>query len=309
MGLRLPDGIDSMPPSGEIRVDNVRGRLQWDVADLPYYTTALAGRIERLTTASPRQVWYVAASVGDKPAGLLALHRALDRPEVAGIYDCGVIPSTRRTGVGSALVRAAGRLATELDCRLLVLNSTESGLPLYRHLGFQSAGRGRIWRLPEETLNNAPPSSLVQFVQAIAFGDGSAVDQLARTLTLDVLRSPLACGMSPMQLAAAFNQPASASQLEAHGAAVDLMSAWDLGWKERAKSLMAEHPESVNARHGPLGATPLHIAAERNDAELARLTLSGCPDPTIPDTRCGASARAWAQHFGSKLVQRLIDSR
>jgi GNAT superfamily N-acetyltransferase len=307
MGLRIGPTLSEPPMPNEIDVRSVDGHLDWDdVIDLPYYSASVTTRIERLTTASPREVWYLAATLGGQPVGLAALHRTEDRPTVAGLYDCGVVPSARRSGVGSALVHAGYHLARELDASLMVLNATRSGLSLYEHLGFKSAGRGQIWRLSEEILINPPKPSVVEFCEAIGHGDVGQVGELATKLKLD-LCAPLACGLTPIELAAVFERSTSAERLEERGATVDLISAWDFGWKERADKLLVARPDSANARGGYFGATPLHIAAQRDDIELAQLILRASPDTSIRDLRCGASAATWAEHFHSNLVAQLLE--
>jgi hypothetical protein len=100
----------------------------------------------------------------------------------------------------------------------------------------------------------------------------------------------------------------SAEWLTARGGTVDVISAWDLGWKERVPELLAAHPERVNQRYGGWQVTPLHVAAERNDAELARLLLAADPDLDAKDTAFRSTPLGWARHFGHAEIIALIEA-
>jgi ankyrin repeat protein len=55
--------------------------------------------------------------------------------------------------------------------------------------------------------------------------------------------------------------------------------------------------------------TLLHIAAERNDEELARLALSANPDLRLKDKNWNATALDWANHLGHANIARLIKTQ
>ncbi|HVG87702.1 MAG: GNAT family N-acetyltransferase [Gaiellales bacterium] len=61
-----------------------------------------------------------------------------------GLFDMGVAADARRRGIGLALTRAAVGLAHVAGCRLVALNATGEGEPLYRKAGFRSAGWGHM---------------------------------------------------------------------------------------------------------------------------------------------------------------------
>jgi ankyrin repeat protein len=155
-------------------------------------------------------------------------------------------------------------------------------------------------------LNANPPSpAQVALAEAVGRGDLSALAALAgRDEPLD---APLANGMSLLDLAAHAQQPASAEWLIGQGATLELLPAWDLGWRERVVQLLAAHPELANRRSGELEATPLHVAVERGDRELARALLAARPDLGIKDGRYGATALDWARHLGRIELVELIE--
>ena len=115
-------------------------------------------------------------------------------------------------------------------------------------------------------------------------------------------------GMTLMQLAVHCGQPASGEWLLQQGCSFRVLDAWDLGWKERAARLLTEHPERANQLYGEWNKTLLHVAAERNDAELARLVLSARPNLKIKDKAYQSTALDWARHFGHEEIARLIRS-
>ena len=96
------------------------------------------------------------------------------------------------------------------------------------------------------------------------------------------LDAPLPNGMTPMALAVQARKPAAAEWLAAHGATLDILHAWDLGWKARARRLSVDFPELVNRRTGIWQITPLHEAAARGDMTLVRLLLKAGADFRSP---------------------------
>jgi ankyrin repeat protein len=70
--------------------------------------------------------------------------------------------------------------------------------------------------------------------------------------------------------------------------------------------LLAENPALANQRLGEMQTTPLHIAIERNDLELARGVLSAHPNLEIKDAVFHSTPLGWAKHFQRAEILALI---
>lgn len=270
-------------------------------APFPAHVRAFGARHEALVALDPPSTVVFAAFDPDDVVGSVTLHA---RVGVAGIYDCWVLARARRRGIGSALTAAAARRAAAMGCGLAVLNATPMGTPMYRRVGFRSAGWGQTWWLVDRQLRAAAPPDPgeVRFVEAVGTGDLAALDLAAAALAarpggLD-LDAQLPCGETPLGVAVALGQGSAARRLVVRGALLDVVSAWDLGWRDEAARLLRARPELADRRAGEGGPTPLMTAAERGDAALARLLLSAAPDLTLRDGEWGADALGWAEHFG-----------
>jgi hypothetical protein len=254
----------------------------------------------------PRRIWHFVAWLAGEPVGHSTLFLTTGPLGVAGIYGVGVVPGARNRGIGKAVTAAACRHARSLGCRHALLNAT--GERMYRQLGFERIGYGLTWWLNVERLNANPPSpARVALAEAVGRGDLSALAALAHAGWDEALDAPLANGMTLLELAAHAQQPASAEWLIDQGATLELLPAWDLGWRERVAQLLAAQPELANRRGGELGATPLHAAVERDDRELARALLAARPDLDIKDSRYGATALDWARHLQRAELVELIE--
>jgi len=299
MRLELGRWDDQIPdvPGLDIRVDDLRGPS----------ARGIEARGEKRVAASRRmaaagEAWHF----GARKAGKLVGHVAVSLCEgdgSAGLYDCAVAPRMRRQGIGAALTAAACRIAQEQGCADVLLNATGMGEPVYRRLGFESVGFGQTWWLHEHRLR-APLSDIdIRFVEAVGCG---AVGELSVVSSGRDLDAEQLCGLTPVEIAAHCQQPASAEWLVMHGARLDLVSCWDLGWKERMKDL-AQHDEAgLNARHRGLGVTPLHRAVERGDEALVRLLIALGADPDVTDARFNSTAVEWARHNGRPDLAALL---
>ncbi|HLK61297.1 MAG TPA: GNAT family N-acetyltransferase, partial [Chthonomonadaceae bacterium] len=292
-----------LPTGLRLTVDDVS---EWDVGDLPYYRREEAGKLQALAQAQPRRMWHFGAWLEDKIVGHSVLYLTTGPYGVAGVYNVGVVPSARFQGIGTAISLAPCRFAQALGCHYALLNSAADSL--YARIGFQSLGYGQTWWIHAPTLAAPPPTSVqIAFAEAIGRGDIAALDRLERSSLPENLDTPLPNGMTPMALAISARKAASAEWLIAHGATLDILHAWDLGWRGRARRLLAARPELANRRTGAWQITPLHEAVYRNDPTLARLLLTAKPDLEIQDTEFHSTPLGWARHFQRKEIIVLLE--
>lgn len=140
----------------------------------------------------------------------------------------------------------------------------------------------------------------VLLAEAVARGD---LDTLNKIDVSQDLNARITNGMRLMELAAQFKQNDVAQWLIQKGAECTALDAWDFKWKDTFATLL---PAQVNRQYGEYQETLLHIAARRNDLELAQLTLQAKPDLTIKDVIENATALNWAGYFGRKELIELI---
>lgn len=227
---------------------------------------------------------------------------------IAGMYNVGVIPSMQRKGIGKALVIAACRYAYERGYQYVMLNANDIGRRTYEQVGFRIIGYGLTWWITSKGYITHPSSSqMVVLAEATGTGDLAALQKVGASLTPVELSTPLVNGMTLIQLAAHCRQPAAAEWLMAHGVACTALVMWDLGWRDRAASLLAEQPEEINRTYFDWEGNLLHIAAQRGDTALAKLALEAGVDLTMKDKEHGGIPLGWAYYFGRSEIIRLIN--
>jgi ankyrin repeat protein len=228
---------------------------------------------------------------------------------IGGLYDMAVDVNHRRQGIGSALiVTLADRLAAA-GCRQVFLNATGMGQPVYLRTGFRLLGEsGQTWWMEQEPLRSAHPDQAeIAFTEALARGDLEAVRASLAAHHRD-LNAELAGRSTPMHLAVSTGNTEAVHFLRDHGAILDVVAAWDLGWRDAAAATLRELPEQVNRRHGSWATTPLHTAVQRGDIDLARLVLAAHPDLTVTDSAFGSTPLGWARHMGQDEIATLIEA-
>jgi GNAT superfamily N-acetyltransferase len=291
------------PEALRVEADNVTP-LQ-GVPDLPY-----AGSFSILARQYPDRARHFVASLDGRVVGHGGVFLTRGPYGAAGIYDVGVVPDARNRGIGKAVTLAACLYAKDRGYRYAVLNATDLGRRIYEQLGFEHTGDGWTWWLNVPRLAAHPPTQAqVALAEATGRGDVDTLDQLyahSRLVSND-LNVPLANEMTLMQLAVHCRQPAAAEWLVAHGAALDVLSAWDLGWKDRCAQMLSDDPNLVNLPYGEWKVTLLHEAASRGDVELARLALSANPDLSKQDPVYHSTPLGWAKHFQREEIARLIE--
>jgi GNAT superfamily N-acetyltransferase len=225
----------------------------------------------------------------------------------AGIYHVGVVPRARGLGIGKAVTLAACLYAREKGYRYAVLNSTDAGRRSYEQLGFVTAGEGDTWWLITDKLLAHPPSAQeVELAEAIGRGDVEGLRVFGQQYSAADLNRPITNGLTLMQLAVHCRKPVAAEWLVVGGADYTVLDAWDLDWKDLARHLLTNHPETVNHRYGEWDKTLLHFAAERNDEELANLALSAGADIELKDKAYQGTALGWAHNMGHPKIVGMI---
>lgn len=292
-----------MPKGLQVAADNLTP-LQ-GIEHLPYahaIIPPLSG------TEQPDGIRRFVATLNKKVVGHCGVLLTSGPYGAAGIYHVGVVPGARNKGIGKAVVRAACLYAKERGYRYAVLNAT--GRRMYEQIGFKWIGDGWTWWLKMDRLLAQPPSKQqIDLAEAIGRGDWQTLNGLTPSFHKEDPDEPLTNGMTLMQLAVHCGQPVSGEWLVQQGCRFQVLDAWDLGWKDKAGLLLREHPGQANELYGPWDKTLLHVAAERNDAELARLVLAANPNLKIKDKAYQSTALDWARHFGHEEIARLIHSR
>jgi GNAT superfamily N-acetyltransferase len=277
------------------------------VRNLPYARVV----VPRASEAAFQGQWVRhVASIRGKVVGQSVVFLTSGEWGVAGIYHVGVVPQARGKGVGKAVTLAACLYARDRGYRYAVLNSTDIGKPVYWQLGFHSVGDGWTWWMQIERLIARPPESLeVRLAEAVGYGNEAELDLLRSDHPSYDLNRVLTNGMSLLQLAVHCRQPLAAAWLVEGGVSYTALDAWDLGWKDRARQLLRTDREQIQRLYGKEEKSLLHVAAERNDAELAELALSAGPDLHWRDNTWKATPLEWANYFGYTNIARLIQER
>jgi GNAT superfamily N-acetyltransferase len=304
LDLENLEQIDNAPlPEGlQIALDDENDESDWEVSDLPHYDRADAPRLQAHARQTPRRTYHFGAWLEGKIVGHSLLH--IDWFGVAGLYNVGVVPSARRQGIGRAISLAACQHAKTLGCRYVLLNAATH---IYDKLGFVSLGYGQTWWMFAPVLEMPPPTpSLIAFVEALGRGDTHSLASLDALPDLD---APLACKMTPLEVAVRLGQPTAATWLLEAGASPDIIPLYDLGWRDQIPPVLARHPHLAGRRLGEHGATPLHEAVVRNDIALVNLLLSTKPSTdilAITDTQFHATPLGWAEHLGRVEIATLL---
>ncbi len=293
-----------------VTIKAVREEAVWQVDDLPYYKLEEAPMMAVLQRLYPKFVWQLVALQDQQVVGRCVVNVTEGEYGIAGLFNMGVVPAARQQGIGTTLVREACELARRMGCRHMVLNATPMGEPVYRWVGFRSMGYGHTWYLSKKAMRaGSAKRGWVVFLEAVGCGDIAKLDRIAQRIDAKIFHKKTVGGLTALDIAVHCHRPESARWLVEHGVQLDLISAWDLGWKERVADLLAEDPGLVNEQKGKEGVTPLHIAVERDDSELVKLLLTVPNDLTIKDSVFQSTALGWAQYFDREEIVRLIEEQ
>jgi predicted N-acetyltransferase YhbS len=308
MWCNLRDLPNQRDPSSAFDIQTVEDEPASQVDDLAYYPAEKRNARAVLQRLYPRHVRSLVAFQKSQVVGRCMLNVTTGEWGIGGLFAMAVVPAARNQGIGTALAWEACDLARQMGCHHIVLNATPMGEPVYRRVGFQSLGSGPSWHLRPETLATPPPTDdQVLFLEAVGRGEVMALDEIGKRLEDRFFHNPLPNSMTPLDMAVHCQQPASVDWLVSHGVPLDLLSAWNVGWKERVHLLLIEHPELVNVQRGERQLTPLHIAVERGDIELAKVLLTVPNDLDLRDSEFEATALGWAQYFQRVEMITLIE--
>jgi GNAT superfamily N-acetyltransferase len=292
-----------LPPGVEIRADNTTSTHHID--QLPYYGDRGVVSQLFLSTYAPKAQRFLAFNNGEVVAQS-AVVLTTSEPAVAGIFNVGVLPGMRNQGIGRAMVLAACRYAAAHGYGYAILNAT--GRRMYSQIGFKYISDGYTWWLQSTRYITHPPTAAqVALAEAVGKGDIKKLDSMAHLLSTEDLTQPMANEMRLTELAVHYRQPQSAQWLVDHGSPCAPLDAWNLGWKELFVKLLTDDPQQANRTYGHLQQTLLHVAAEKNDMELARLTLQAKPDMDIKDKVYQHTALGWARHFKRDALIKLLE--
>ncbi len=308
MWCHLRDLSDQHVHACTFDIQIVKDEPACQVDDLPYYPANKRAARAALHQMYPRQVHSIVAFQKSQMVGRCMLNITTGERGIGGLFAMGVVPSARNQGIGTALAWKTCDLARQMGCHHVVLNATPMGEPVYRRVGFQSMGYGPSWHLRSETLAApALTNDQILFLEAVGQGEVIVLDERGKRVEDRFLSEPLPNGLTPLDIAVHCQQPASVDWLISHGVPLDLLSAWDIGWKERVHRLLVEHPELVNVQRGEGQLTPLHIAVERGDIELAKILLTVPNNLDLKDSEFEATALGWAQYFQRAEMITLIE--
>lgn len=294
-------------PALEIRVSNEIA--VHEVAGLPYGESN-GTFSDALLRTWPHKVQRFVAFLDGTIVGQTCLYFTTGPLGIAGMYNVGVIPPMRRKGIGKMLVIAACRYAQERGYQYVMLNANDIGRRTYEQVGFRVIGYGLTWWITSNAYLTHPSSpQMIAMAEAAGTGDLAALQHTGAALTAEALDTPLANGMTLMQLAAHCRQPAAAEWLIKQGATCAALVMWDLGWKDRAAALLAANPAEVSRTYFDWEGNLLHVAAQRNDTALAQLALKAGVDLSKKDKEYHSTPAGWAYYFGRREIIQLIEAQ
>ena len=300
----LPEDY-SLPEGVSVVIDE-QGRRE--VKDLPYHSEADIEKQNTLAKQEPRQFWRFSARFEGNVVGESLLFLSRGEDGVAGIYNVGVVPTIRHRGIARAMMIEICRFAQKQGYRYALLNSAADGF--YDRVGFRSVGWGQSWWMHRAQIE-APSPTLEerQYVEMLCKGDVAGLDRLfASNTALAALKidSPLQNGRTPMENVVAMKNLSSAEWLLSRNATMNLVQAYEIGWKDRLAEFAEKNPALVNLRDGAWGSAPLHQAINKNDIELLKSLLALKPDLSLKDHQFHSTPLGWANHFGYPEMVRLL---
>lgn len=216
----------------------------------------------------------------------------------ASLFDVGVSPRWRRSGVGRALTCTALNAILDAGARTATLNATPDGALLYTSMGFRDLGAGCTWWLPEDARHHVPTDETErELVNAIAHNDSESVLALSSS-AIRRGEQQLACQMTAMQLAARCHSKKAARALQQRGVQLDVLSASRLGFHDDVPALIAALGSGIDRLDTKSGTTLLHEAVAARDVALVRALLAAGASVEVHDRHHQMTAAQWVPYVG-----------
>lgn len=234
---------------------------------------------------------------GDTMVGTVAVHCTPSRD--GAVFNLGVADNHQRRGIGRALMVALLKLSKGEGLKEVTLNATDAGAGLYLSLGFEDRGRGQTWWINSDMWDRPAPTAQQRAVSRAIALDSPDVPRTDNAM--------LPCNMTPMRLAATTDSPHAAAALEKQGIALDALSAWDLGLKDRTEQVLKEG--GLDQLDEVEKSTTLHTAIQRDDRELVALCLKLGARTDIKDGNYNSPAMGWCNACGRPEIAQMIKDR
>ena len=143
------------PPAGVTvrRVETDADRMSWVTANLTGFAAddhdrgAVRSAYSTLDSLVGGPIAGFVAEADGRPVGAAMVF--VDEPTGIGVVGwVGTVPEYRRRGIGDAVTRAATNAGFALGARIVSLQASPMGLPLYEKLGYRTVGAYKIWFRP-----------------------------------------------------------------------------------------------------------------------------------------------------------------
>jgi len=137
------------------RVETDADRERWVTANLTGFAAddddrgAVRSAFSTIDSLVGGPIAGFVAEADGRPVGASMVF--VDEPTGIGIVGwVGTVPEYRRRGIGDAVTRAATNAGFALGARLVSLQASPMGLPLYEKLGYRTVAGYKVWFRPEK---------------------------------------------------------------------------------------------------------------------------------------------------------------
>ena len=156
-GMLLYPTPEPPPGPASLRIEHVSNPIQ--LSDFRKAVSKAEGIpmlvLKRLFPRIPAETDPVVLLVGYEGGEPAASALTVVMEGMAGIFDVGVRPRSRKRGYGQAITWAAVEAGRDRDCDSSYLEATEMGLPVYERMGFLVVSEYPEWHANASNLNRA----------------------------------------------------------------------------------------------------------------------------------------------------------